>query len=181
MPLPGAHVERDVPGGLTSAQRERLAQVWDRWHLNDMRAGCEHQRDIDTTEEVEVTTYKLTREAWACRKAAEKAATDAAIDGRAVELRPVEKALMRLDHGEVYSPPDADSPLSGCYEVDKRERKAIGWVRPNEHPRGMLCAPCPTCGYKYGSAWLHEDVPADVIAWLESLPETDRLPACWAN
>jgi hypothetical protein len=23
---------------------DRLAEVWDRWHLNDMRAGCEHQR-----------------------------------------------------------------------------------------------------------------------------------------
>lgn len=21
----------------------RLAELWDRWHLNDMRAGCEHQ------------------------------------------------------------------------------------------------------------------------------------------
>lgn len=31
--------------------------------------------------------------------------------------------------------------------------------------------------YSYGSAWLRKEVPADVIAFLESLPETDITPA----
>jgi hypothetical protein len=31
--------------------------------------------------------------------------------------------------------------------------------------------------YTYGSAWLREEVPADVIEFLESLPETDQTPA----
>ena len=33
-------------GQITDEVREilpRLADLWDRWHLNDMRAGCEHQ------------------------------------------------------------------------------------------------------------------------------------------
>ena len=32
-------------------------------------------------------------------------------------------------------------------------------------------------GYKYGHAWKREEVPADVIAFLQSLPETDKTPA----
>ena len=24
----------------------RLADLWERWHLNDLRAGCEHQEDV---------------------------------------------------------------------------------------------------------------------------------------
>lgn len=32
-------------------------------------------------------------------------------------------------------------------------------------------------GYKYGSAWLRKEVPADVLAFLQSLPETDVKPA----
>lgn len=67
--------------------------VWKRWHLNDMRAECEHQRA----------------------------------------------------RGETYS----------------------------THPS----AECPDCGYRLGSAWLHEDVPADVLDFLELIPETDRTPA----
>jgi len=35
----------------------------------------------------------------------------------------------------------------------------------------------PDGGYKYGSAWLHEDVPQDVLDWLFSLPDSDRTPA----
>ena len=39
------------------------------------------------------------------------------------------------------------------------------WVPKSEkHPNGLLSAPCPTCGYKYGSAWLVEALPADVEA-----------------
>jgi hypothetical protein len=31
--------------------------------------------------------------------------------------------------------------------------------------------------YSYGCAWLLEEVPADVIAWLEELPESFKTPA----
>lgn len=31
--------------------------------------------------------------------------------------------------------------------------------------------------YSYGSAWLYEEVPADVLDWLRALPDTDRTPA----
>lgn len=30
--------------GLTNAQITTLWSIWERWHLNDMQAGCEHQR-----------------------------------------------------------------------------------------------------------------------------------------
>lgn len=32
-------------------------------------------------------------------------------------------------------------------------------------------------GYKYGSAWLTEDVPKEIVNFLSSLPETDETPA----
>ena len=32
-------------------------------------------------------------------------------------------------------------------------------------------------GYIYGSSWLVEEVPADVLEWLAGLPDTDRQPA----
>lgn len=34
-------------------------------------------------------------------------------------------------------------------------------------------------GYRYGSAWLHKDVPADVLEWLHALPTSEGMPACW--
>jgi len=88
----------------------KLREAWERWHLNDMRPGCEHQR------------------AW--------------------------------DAGE------------------RLGEKLAGWTYPAEHPKGLLMKPCPDCGYKYGSAWLHEDVPGGVIEFLFSLPES-RLSPAW--
>ena len=35
--------------GLTPALVFRLLDVWTRWHLNGMRAGCEHQRALGWT------------------------------------------------------------------------------------------------------------------------------------
>jgi hypothetical protein len=80
--------------GWTAETIAAFLQAWNRWHLNDMRAGCEHQR-------------------------------------------------------------------------------ALGWTKYEDHPS----EPCPTCGYKYGSRWLTEEVPADVLAFLSSLPDTDLVPA----
>ena len=35
--------------GWDSDKVARFREVWKRWHLNSMRVGCEHQREIDTT------------------------------------------------------------------------------------------------------------------------------------
>ena len=81
--------------GWTAWEIQKLWALWDRWHLNDMRAGCEHQR-------------------------------------------------------------------------------ALGWTKYDDHPS----EPCPTCGYKYGTAWLTEEVPQDVLEWLAELPRADK-PCPW--
>lgn len=84
----------------------RLVELWKRWHLNDMRAGCEHQRrSWDVAKKITV----------------------------------------------------------------KGEEKAAGWVTQNEHPEGLLSKPCSVCAYRYGTAWLFEEVPSEVIKELRGL------------
>jgi hypothetical protein len=112
-----AAIESLAPGW-TPAMLERLWGAWKRWHLNDMRAGCEHQR----------------AEGWG------------------------EKELV-LANGE---------------------KKLSTWVTPAEHPDGVLCKPCPVCGYKYGTAWLCEEVPAEVLEFLRGLPDSD-VPYPWRS
>jgi len=90
----GSVRECELAAEWTEDMRTRLVEVWERWHLNDMRAGCEHQR-------------------------------------------------------------------------------ALGWTNEN------MSQPCPTCGYKYGHAWLFEQVPSDVLDFLESLPTSDDMPTTW--
>ena len=163
--------------GWTRKMLRQFFNAWNQWHLNDMQAGCEHQRaNWDTTEKIEVVTYHFTREAHARRRDAEKQAKIAAAADVKARLTPEDRALLKAPYSSKQAP-DADSLLSGCYEVDKRETKAAGWVRQDEHPRGLLSKPCEVCGYKYGSKWLKVEVPGDVLEFLESLPDTDKAPA----
>lgn len=85
--LTGRHV---LMSGWSEPMVAKLAEIWERWHLNDMRAGCEHQRDA-------------------------------------------------------------------------------GWSA-----RDMVGVACEVCGYRFGSAWLHEDVPAEVLEELLALPSATR-------
>lgn len=157
----------------------KLKAVWDEWHLNDMTPGCEHQTAANWgRDSVEVVTYELNMDAWKLKKEAESEAMNAAREGRTAQLTELGRFLIGPDWFKSrFTPPDADSFLSGMYEVKKRETKLTNWVYPHEHQRGVLTKPCPECGYKYGSAWLTREVPQDVISFLESLPESDKVPA----
>lgn len=163
----------------TADKAKTLAEVWERWHLNDMRPACEHQRAEDWgSGKLEVISYKLTTEAYTERNEAISHAAECAASNAPVNLTDTQRALILLKNwfSPVFAPPDADSPLSGCYEVEKRETKLSGWVTENEHPRGVLSKPCPTCGYKYGSAWITEDVPSEILTFLKGLPDTTIKP-----
>lgn len=52
----------------------------------------------------------------------------------------------------------------------------LAWVRPEEHPDGLLGKPCPTCGYRFGTAWLTEPVPVDVLAAVEAFGRRNLSP-----
>ena len=115
--------------GWTMADRLRLLELWDRWHLNDMRPGCEHQRD----------------QGW--------------------DQRRIDETM-----------PDTSYGLH--FEGQKsRTWNLLVEVMRDEHPRGLLCEPCPECGYRYGTGWLCEAVPDEVLEELFSFPETTINPA----
>jgi hypothetical protein len=161
---------------------DRLREVWSAWHLNDMRAACPHQRAAGWgSETLEVVTYRLSSEGHRLRKEAEEETKRAGIAGEVARLTDAGRLMVGPDwFRDRFTPPDADSPLSGLYEVKKREQKASGWVNENEHPRGVLSKPCPECGYKYGSAWLTEEVPGEILDYLRAIPSGAALcPTSW--
>lgn len=122
-----AHLSR-LGEGWTADLVEKFRATWDRWHLNDMRAGCEHQR----------------AEGWADR--------------------PIDPSKPTNTYGKHFEGQRCDS------------WNMLVWVSRTEHPEGLLSQPCPTCGYKYGTAWLREEVPADVLAFLQALPDSPHRP-----
>lgn len=163
--------------GWTAESIAEFLHVWRAWHLNDVRAGCEHQRaSWNPSEAIELVTYRLTSAALSAQNKIKRRTEDELARGAFCRLTPIDHALYTLPW-ERHDAPDADSTYSGMYEVHKRETKTAGWLRPEEHARGLLGKPCEVCSYKYGTAWLHEDVPTGVLEWLQALPDTDITPA----
>ena len=154
--------------------------IWDRWHLNDMRPGCEHQRaEWDTSKKITLHKYSWTRDYGKMRRQAEGGEMDAeTYEEFKVYAQIVKDATLGLNSPKwPDNPTIKDALVRGLIEEKETEKKAAGWVNYLEHPNGLLSKPCEKCGYKYGSSWLKEDVPENVLSFLENLPDTDKTPA----
>lgn len=173
------------PEGLwTDEMLAKFCDVWDRWHLNDMRPYCEHQKELGwdslATKKVTLYNYSLRTE-WFSKQCSLKnhIKNQIGLTGSA-SITDEEKELWNLPLS-VRTWKTLDDPR---YEPQKKHEwdegptveKTLGWLRPDEHPEGILCKPCPVCGYEYGSAWKIEPVPEDVLQFLYGLPETTRTP-----
>jgi hypothetical protein len=97
----------------------KFRDIWERWHLNDMKAGSPAQ--MAHLEALPKWTY-----------------------GEGGFKSHYEWALAQLSEAGLQ--PD-----------------------PNYEHNGKP--------YSYGSAWLKEEVPTDVVAWLKALPDADIQPA----
>ena len=206
-----------------------ILQVWKRYHLNDMRAGCEHPRalgwgagyhvsltltDVTPAQRESLTAYETARAEpkriqWLKEHAAElaeshnkrldfirlataKGPTTAYFEAVAALLLSVAregKTTRTVTHGNIGK--TYTLPITGTWklEIGKNDRDALlnllngraagafpiltfpnadGAPQVGKVYKDSLSAPCPECGYFYGSAWLTEEIPADVIEIIQS-------------
>lgn len=174
--------------GWTREMLDKFCDIWDRWHLNDMNPCCEHQRKLGWLEQakepITLYHYRLTKRAFDEKKIAEMAALNALRSGKPFTPTTEQQFFATLPYSlDIYSALNEElvphyEPKKSLYSGDTgaTEQKPRGWVRFDESELGILCKPCPMCGYKYGTAWQKEDVPKDVIDWLFVLPETTVRP-----
>lgn len=168
---------------------DKLCKVWNEWHLNDMRPYCAHQKELGWRElavkEVTLYNYRLTRDALRKQEEAEKSAIDALKKGETFTPTAEQVKFANLPYSITtaaeISQKEAENyePKKPLFPGDKgpTERRLLGRLYEKDHPDGILCKPCPICGYKYGTSWLTEKVPSEVIDWLFSLPDSKIKPA----
>ena len=162
---------------------DKLCNIWDRWHLNDMRAGCEHQvgEAWDASRQVKIYEYKMGADLLKEQNRLKKNVEEKLLAGAVVQLKEPQLSLYNKPYFVKYynsAPPagyekygEETKPVSSLYPMDSDTK----WG--DKHPLGILTKPCPVCGYKWGSSWLYEPLPEDVIEWLKNLPDTDKMPA----
>jgi len=165
--------------GWTVGSVKRLLAIWDRWHLNDMRAGCEHQRaNWDTKKKVELINYGPSTQYNDMFNRAQTGLLTLEESGKLAALIASVGLVTTGANKPKYETEEVKALLeAGWIVVKSREVKSVGSVYTYEHPEGILMKPCEVCGYQYGSAWLKEDVPEDVLQELMNFPNADRKPA----
>lgn len=175
--------------GWTKEMIQRLCDIWDEWHLNDMRPYCQHQKELGwdklASKTATLYNYELTQEAYRKQEAAKRAAIQALKNGETFTPSAEQVKYASLPYS-ITTPVEISGedamnyePKKPLYSGDKGPTKVkmLGWLKPDEHPDGILGKPCPVCGYEYGHSWNMEKVPEDVIKWLFSLPDTAVQPA----
>jgi len=142
--------------------------VWNRWHLNDMRAGCEHQeRNWEKYKELQIPTYTWTTEYYNARNRAADGKMDMGEyqTFRTISQKVYDVAIKNNRNKEIIEL----LTNARMIRIKKVETKTANWVTPEEHPEGILTKPCEICGYKYGTKWNFEKIPEEVLEYLRTV------------
>jgi len=174
--------------GWTKSKIRKFLEIWDLWHLNDMNAATVDMKkagwDKLASKEIFKYSFSMTSDNRKRLTDIKKRCELAAINGEVATLPDEEKRLLQSKgYQDVYGYEMPKAPEFMELSTDilsdnkrpKIDSKTLGWVSVEEHPDGLLGRELN--GKKYGAAWYYEPVPADVLAWLQNLPDTDKTPA----
>lgn len=171
--------------GWNKTKLKKFIEIWKRWHLNNMTAATAEMKkagwDALALKEIFKYCYIQTNEVSRRRKELQGMATEYALKGEALILSDDDKRLLLSNTSiniyayELPATPEFMEPwLDYQSKAHKIERKTLGWVNVEEHADGLLGRELN--GKKYGHSWYFEEVPADIVKWLQSLPETETKP-----
>ena len=91
----------------------------------------------------------------------EEAAIEAAKQGKPFTTTPQERTILNLKYFYDSHSETLPETIAQYYKLKSTETKTLGWLRESEHPDGILCKPCPVCGYAYGSKWVYFPIPEE--------------------
>lgn len=174
---------------MDQSRLEQLVEYWKRWHLNDMRPYCIHQREWDRNKKL--TIIKVKTNTWKVKdQILSRIISLLNMDVHSKkELIEFQSKLGRYEHNyfqftklvkkvklaalrnEKYIP-EKDWEKSWFEQgvIEYEEEEAIAhWTSPIKHPDGILGKECTECQYSYGSKWLIEPLPDEVRKFFANL------------
>ncbi len=174
------NLEKITPAnGWTKESIKRLIEIWNAWHLNDMNARCEHQRaNWNLDAKIEVFDFTWTTKFNDLMKKAGNGKMDTEEYYNYTQIAENVLNLTTNPNKPLHMTLAAIELLKDdLIKIRKQETKAANRVSFSQHTNGLLNKPCEVCGYKYGTKWLHEDVPESVLQELKDFTTTDITPA----
>lgn len=145
----------------------RMVEIWKKYHLNDTRPECEHQRELGwceaANETVDYSRYHLKLDVSHRQRKLNEYIDETLKTTGSITLSEDERILKSLPYFTWH--PDKNAEYYALSKKDKRQRGGLSY---KEDPRGILLKPCPICGYEYGSEWQYMPIPEDVIKEIKS-------------
>lgn len=134
---------------------KEIMELWQKYHLNDTKAWCEHQNYGDDMQE-KVTVYHLRgNEEY----------------DRLSKIRELPERYLTVTEEGLKNVPMALYEPSTLYSKDGKEQKSTGWITYDElyAPEGLLGRECPECGAKYGHSWYYMPIPENDLNRIKQL------------
>jgi hypothetical protein len=172
------------------------------WHLNDMKPGCEHQdalgwgygKTIALAAHALTEAQRLTIDGNAQAQASKKRQDEylkrwnEILSNDLAAARAV-KAAKGMETPNTVTISDIED-LRQAHWFPRRPmvKRAQEWLKgqiAKEIPvevfdaaiyKDSLMAPCPVCGYEYGSQWLKRELPAEIIKLAETVLTESWIP-----
>lgn len=152
---------------------QEIAELWRKYHLNDMHADCVHNINEKAADKIIVINkYSLNSETYEKQKAIKDAAIKALEEGKTVRLSQYERDILALPFYKTDK--NMTDDVRKYYKIDSTKREAARWVNCVDHDDGVLCKPCPVCGYRFGTAWVYHEIPAKDLARIREIIATGK-------
>ena len=134
---------------------KEIMTLWEKYHLNDMKAWCEHQNYGEGIQK-EIKVHHL----WG------NSEYDKISQVRALP----NKSLTATEEG-LKNVPMVYYEHSNCYVKGGIETKSTGWITYDEKyaPEGLIGKVCPVCGKKYGHEWYYMPIEENDLKRIKEL------------
>ena len=144
---------------------KQIIKLWDKYHLNDLHPDCKHKINEKLADKkIKIIKLRYTKEAEKLSKIRDFGNFKQFITVTEQGLKNIPSKLYELEK----------------YTYSKNEGikfEMARWVEyhPIFRPDGILCRPCPKCGYKYGTSWNYEPIPKKDLQIIEKIIATGRV------
>ena len=137
---------------------KEILNLWQKYHLNGMRAWCQHEHEENPSEKIKVYKLRYNEEGERLSKIRDLGIFKQYIEVTEEGMKNVPMALYELQASKIFNE-------TGI------EEKSRGWVTYNEvfSPDGLIGKPCKVCGAKYGCSWYFHPIPEKDLKRIEAL------------
>ena len=137
---------------------KEILNLWQKYHLNGMRAWCQHEHEENPSEKIKVYKLRYNEEGKRLSKIRDLDIFKQYIEVTEEGMKNVPMALYELQASKIFNE-------TGI------EEKSRGWVTYNEvfSPDGLIGKPCKVCGAKYGHSWYFHPIPENDLKRIEAL------------